>query len=422
MDIATATCLQNPGVQQFVKSAAQDAAAAGFQKGFDSYAGPGLVIGACAPVVLFSALISAVRIRHKCNRRSTLLLLASAMNVGDVLNIMYGRTTNPNYLHVRAHYMLLVVLGISKLGLLLCAASYRFSVVLTNAQSRRWIVWPMNGFSLIWTILMMLLGFNDIITTNRVSRMFWGLAVAYPALYIFVAIFVFTLSLQRTEQSIREAAPNFVRRLTYLRTSNNVLIGAAIACAITLACVTQSLDSMENLYVVPAQVLTGALWLLAENAFELLTIWQVSLTLDLRHQFLQEQQQQQLDQQQMQQQRRGGGGTTPGGAPYTNLESSSPTAAPPTSSSMTMTTITTTTAPMSPAAMACSPPRGGRGLDLDMDMAHSPPRLMQQLQHRRQLRMPGLEGGEPQELENGSGGALSTSAAGITVDVGGGSG
>ncbi|KAI8585581.1 hypothetical protein BDZ88DRAFT_432323 [Geranomyces variabilis] len=346
------------------------------------------------------------------------------MNVGDVLNIMYGRTTNPNYLHVRAHYMLLVVLGISKLGLLLCAASFRFSVVLTNAQSRRWIVWPMNGFSVIWTILMILLGFNDINTTNRVSRLFWGLAVAYPALYIFVAIFVFTLSLQRTEQSIREAAPNFVRRLRYLRTSNNVLIGAAIACAITLACVTQSLDSMENLYVIPAQVLTGAFWLLAENAFELLTIWQVSLTLDLRHQFLQDQQQQQqLDQQQMQQQRRGGGGTTPGGAPYTNLESSSPTTAPPTSSSMTMTTtITMTTASMSPAAMACSPPRGGRGLDLDMDMAHSPPRLMQQLQHRRQLRMPGLEDGEQQGLENCSGGALSTSVAGITVDVGGGSG
>ncbi|KAJ3181499.1 hypothetical protein HDU87_001109 [Geranomyces variabilis] len=415
MDVAAATCLQNPGVQQYVQSAAQDAAAAGFQTGLDSYAGPGLVIGACAPVVLFSALISAVRIRHKSNHRSTLLLLASAANVGDVLNIMYGRTTNPNKLHVRAHYLLLVVFGITKLGLLLCAASYRFSVVLTNTQSRRWIVYPMNTFAVVWTILMVLLGFNDIFTTNRVSRLFWGLATAYPALYIFVAIFVFTLSLQRTEHSIREAAPpTFVRRLMYLRTSNNVLIAVAIACAITLACVTQSLDSTVNLYVLPAQVLLGALWLLAENAFELLTIWQVSLTLDLRHQFLQEQQQQQLGQQhlrqQQQQQRRGGGGGTTPGAAYTHLESSSPTSAPPGSSSsktmMTTTTPTTTTTPMSPGATACSPPRGGRGLDLDMDMAHSPPRLMQHLHPRRQLRMPGLEDDEEEhtvDFEGGSG-------------------
>ncbi|KAJ3163474.1 hypothetical protein HDU86_000053 [Geranomyces michiganensis] len=88
MDLATATCLQNPGVQRFITATAQEAGYTGFLKGLDSYAGPGLVIGACAPVVFFNMLISAIRTRHMHNVRSTLLLLASVLNVGDVLNIM----------------------------------------------------------------------------------------------------------------------------------------------------------------------------------------------------------------------------------------------------------------------------------------------------------------------------------------------
>ncbi|KAJ3163473.1 hypothetical protein HDU86_000052 [Geranomyces michiganensis] len=261
---AAGVCFGNPYVLQKLQSVGLD----GYEKGVYRYGGPGMLVGMCVPVVVINAVIAFWRVGHHANIRAGLLAFASVLNLVDVGNLMVGRSIPYSRINVKAHLSLLIIFGTVKLALIVAASSWRFSAVLTRERSRRWFTTGYMLYSLLWAGLGVGVGMHDVLTKQQASRAFWAICAVLP----------FTLA--RTESQTKSSTGPNSQRLKFLRISNNILVGIAFICAATLICVTQTLDSMDNYFVVPTQVLMGSIWLLSEDCFELLALLQTSLNTD----------------------------------------------------------------------------------------------------------------------------------------------
>ncbi|KAJ3152802.1 hypothetical protein HDU89_001005 [Geranomyces variabilis] len=281
---AAKVCFVNPLVLQKLQvfdrwlSVATDYGLQGYEKGIYRYGGPGILVGMCVPVVVLNAMIAFWRVSYHVNIRALLLAVASVINLVDVGNLMVGRSIPYSQIAIKAHLSLLIIFGTIKLALVVAASSWRFSAVITKERSRKIFTTSYMVYSLLWAGLGVGVGMHDVLTKQQASREFWAICAVLPFTYMVPAVFCFTKTLARTESQTRSSVGPNAQRIKFLRISNNILVAIAFICAATLICVTQTLDSFENYFVVPTQVFMGSVWLLSEDCFELLAIWQGAMS------------------------------------------------------------------------------------------------------------------------------------------------
>ncbi|KAI9003602.1 hypothetical protein BC832DRAFT_559392 [Gaertneriomyces semiglobifer] len=119
------------------------------------------------------------------------------------------------------------------------------------------------------------IGCSNVHRNGQVGMIYWGLAVIDPASYVAVGIFTFSWRLRQLRSEVRQysntAQPDQLKHLT---SANDILMGLTLVTAICAIGVTQSLDSLQNKYVLPAILVLTSIWTFAESAFEILTMLQ----------------------------------------------------------------------------------------------------------------------------------------------------
>ncbi|TPX54302.1 hypothetical protein PhCBS80983_g05978 [Powellomyces hirtus] len=98
--------------------------------GVGEYGGPNILLGAAWPIVLTAVSIAVWRLTHSRQTRSVLLLLAAIVNIGDCVNVSWGRTIDPLRLKTpktyQLHFYIAIILAQMKIGLVICAGAMRF--------------------------------------------------------------------------------------------------------------------------------------------------------------------------------------------------------------------------------------------------------------------------------------------------------
>ncbi|KAI8585380.1 hypothetical protein BDZ88DRAFT_433036 [Geranomyces variabilis] len=253
-----------------------------------AYGGPGVLIGTTWPIVAASSVISTWRMKTKPCPRATLLFIATLLNLADTANGTFGKMTPPSVLTgnnktVLAYIILLVLLSQLRIGTIFAAASFRFGAVYSNPLYRRILIVGMCLGAFGVTTLNCTVGIQQVLNGGHVLHSYWGMAIILPICYIILGITVFSLTLRKHQQQVSgqtgsvlvyQGANGEKDIIDYLQMSNNILMAFTIICAAIIIVLTQALDSRVNQYVIPASLFINSLFTLAENAFELLTIWQ----------------------------------------------------------------------------------------------------------------------------------------------------
>ncbi|KAI8903661.1 hypothetical protein DFJ77DRAFT_282349 [Powellomyces hirtus] len=171
-------------------------ATAGYQKGAREYGGPNILLGTTWPIVATAFAIAVWRLTHLRRTRSVLLLLAVLANIGDCVNVSWGRTIDPLKLRTpetyKLHFDLAIMLSQLKIGLLICAGAIRFSKVFITPFHRNLTSWGLSAFTVVWTTMLIVLGCYNVAKHGKASTVYWGLVVGQPAAYILIGLVVFT--------------------------------------------------------------------------------------------------------------------------------------------------------------------------------------------------------------------------------------
>ncbi|TPX54730.1 hypothetical protein PhCBS80983_g05798 [Powellomyces hirtus] len=105
-------------------------ATAGYQRGAREYAGPNILLGTTWPLVTIAFAIAAWKLAHSRQIRSVLLLVGVLVNIGDCVNVSWGRTIDPLKLKspgtYELHFDLAIIMGQLKICLIVIAGAIRF--------------------------------------------------------------------------------------------------------------------------------------------------------------------------------------------------------------------------------------------------------------------------------------------------------
>ncbi|KAI8906665.1 hypothetical protein DFJ77DRAFT_477652 [Powellomyces hirtus] len=252
-------------------------ATAGYQRGAREYAGPNILLGTTWPLVTIAFAIAAWKLAHSRQIRSVLLLVGVLVNIGDCVNVSWGRTIDPLKLKspgtYELHFDLAIIMGQLKICLIVIAGAIRFSKAFIESSRRNLTCWGLIAFTVAWTTMSIAIGCSDVAKGGRASGLYWGLVAGQPVSYILVGLIAFTRTLQQAEDSLSSVLSKEVsspNSLSHLRISNNILMGITLACAVCLTTLTQVEDTIANRWVLPGVLLLGTIWILAECCFELL--------------------------------------------------------------------------------------------------------------------------------------------------------
>ncbi|TPX72853.1 hypothetical protein SpCBS45565_g00045 [Spizellomyces sp. 'palustris'] len=245
-----------------------------------AYGGPGILLGTTWPIVLATALIIGWRLYGTRSVRTWFLFVAVILNMVDCANVSWARSTPKAELNIDAHFMMAIIFSQMKMAFLASAGAWRFGQVFTQTTHKRLVIWSLTIFFMGWALAESILGCIEVSQSHRVSKVYWGMTIGIPIVYFTAGGLTFTRVLKMLEDELSSLS-NMSKHcrqnnatFTYLRISNNIAIAITFLCAISVLFVSQTWDSITNLYVLPGTLLLSTTWNFAESMFEVFTIFQ----------------------------------------------------------------------------------------------------------------------------------------------------